>query len=99
MLAGALELFLVALGLIYFVGTTASGLRVIRSRRREVHPRRRPKPARRRGPSRLSRICPAQQARVRRWLRFLWHKAVTADQPVARAARSEEHTSELQSLV
>jgi 1,2-diacylglycerol 3-beta-glucosyltransferase len=87
-LAGALELFLVALGLIYFVGTTASGLRVIRSRRREVHPRRRPKPARRRGPSRLSRICPAQQARVRRWLRFLWHKAVTADQPVARAAVS-----------
>jgi 1,2-diacylglycerol 3-beta-glucosyltransferase len=87
-LAGALELFLVALGLIYFVGTTASGLRVIRSRRRDVHPRRRPKPARRRGPSRLSRVCPAQQARVRRWLRFLWHKAVTADQPVARAAVS-----------
>ena len=88
MLAGALELFLVALGLIYFVGTTASGLRVIRSRRREAHPRRRPRPARRRGPSRLSRVCPAQQARVRRWLRFLWHKAVTADQPVARAAVS-----------
>jgi 1,2-diacylglycerol 3-beta-glucosyltransferase len=89
-LAGALELFLVALGLIYFVGTTASGLRVIRSRRLAAHPRRRPRAAWARRRGRLARVCPAQQAPVRRWLRFLWHKAVTAEESVARAAVSVE---------
>jgi 1,2-diacylglycerol 3-beta-glucosyltransferase len=89
-LAGAIELFLVALGLIYFVGTTASGLRVIRAHRRAAqggHRRRRHGQARGR-PGRLvpAWILPAQRDWLARVLRVLWHKAVTADQPVARAA-------------
>jgi 1,2-diacylglycerol 3-beta-glucosyltransferase len=84
-LAGALELFLVALGLIYFVAMTASGLRVIRNARRP-HRKRRGAPARcghRRPPAdtQLTRL----QARSDRVARRLWHKATTADQPPARA--------------
>ena len=86
MLAGALELFLVALGLIYFVGTTASGLHVIRARRRLAHPRRRP--SRRGGRDQRSVLFQIQRARLRRGARLLWHKAITADEPVARAAVS-----------
>jgi 1,2-diacylglycerol 3-beta-glucosyltransferase len=86
-LAGALELFLVALGLIYFVGTTASGLRVIRADRRATNQLQRhragPSPAARRPPS---GFLSGQRASLHRWLRFLWQKAVTADQPVPRAS-------------
>lgn len=88
MLAGALELFLVALGLIYFVGTTASGLHVIRARRRLAHPRRRRRPSRRGGRDQRSVLFQIQRARLRRGARLLWHKAITADEPVARAAVS-----------
>lgn len=88
MLAGALELFLVALGLIYFVGTTASGLHVIRARRRLAHPRRRRRPSRRGGRDQRSVLFQVQRARLRRGARLLWHKAITADEPVARAAVS-----------
>jgi len=87
-LAGALELFLVALGLIYFVGTTASGLHVIRARRRLAHPRRRRRPSRRGGRDQRSVLFQIQRARLRRGARLLWHKAITADEPVARAAVS-----------
>jgi len=87
-LAGALELFLVALGLIYFVGTTASGLHVIRARRRLAHPRRRRRPSRRGGRDQRSVLFQVQRARLRRGARLLWHKAITADEPVARAAVS-----------
>jgi cellulose synthase/poly-beta-1,6-N-acetylglucosamine synthase-like glycosyltransferase len=61
---------------------------VIRSRRRAAHPRRRPRQRKKATGQRLARVCPEQQALLRRWLRFLWHKAVTADEPVARAAVS-----------
>jgi 1,2-diacylglycerol 3-beta-glucosyltransferase len=85
-LAGALELFLVALGLIYFVGTTASGLRVIRADRRAAHQIQK----HRAGRGRMARRPPSgflsgPRAWLRRSLRILWHKAVTADQPVPRA--------------
>jgi glycosyltransferase involved in cell wall biosynthesis len=87
-LAGALELFLVALGLIYFVGTTASGLRVIRANRKSSHLRHRQhRPGGRTAGRGRSRPGPfaGQRAGLRRGLRVVWHKAVTADQPVPRA--------------
>jgi 1,2-diacylglycerol 3-beta-glucosyltransferase len=88
-LAGSLELFLVALGLIYFVATTAAGLRVLRlARRRAAHKRRKPRAS---GVAyRVRRTAAAtRQSRARaqavRVLRLLWHKTVTADEPALRA--------------
>jgi glycosyltransferase involved in cell wall biosynthesis len=90
-LAGALELFLVALGLIYFVAMTASGLRVIRLAHRQTRPHRRARSQpgealvrSHRGPAAPGRLAPLR-AKLDKGLRFLWHKAVTADQPPARA--------------
>ena len=78
MLAGSLELFLVAVGLIYFVATTAAGLHVLRLSRRAA---RCPRPAGRRGrgrPVRLASARPAADHRLATWLRFAWYRATTA---------------------
>ncbi len=88
MLAGSLELFLVALGLIYFVATTAAGLRVLRLARRASHQRRKPRARRRPGRGRPAAARPPSPARARvaRVLALAWHKTITAEQPAHRAS-------------
>jgi 1,2-diacylglycerol 3-beta-glucosyltransferase len=86
-LAASLELFLVALGLIYFVGTTAAGLRVLRLARRQSHPRRRPRARRavsKRAPA--GRPPSAARAGAARVARLAWHRTITAEQPGHRAS-------------
>ena len=87
MLAGSLELFLVALGLIYFVATTAAGLRVLRLARRASHQRRKPRARRR--PGRGAPQRPGRHRQARPGSRACWHWPgikPSAEQPAHRAS-------------
>jgi 1,2-diacylglycerol 3-beta-glucosyltransferase len=89
-LVGAAELTLIALGLIYFLGTMVGGLRVLRAARRRgaggttSAGRHRGESARPQWPQpRLSRF--GWSRSVSRWGHLVWRKVATAEEPAVHA--------------